>query len=277
MTVAIAWVATRSDGRKDLYLATDSRTRGVRVLDVSPKILTLPRTDSAVCFAGDTSISYPLMLQLSYAIAAHRPARERNLDLCELKSHLLHVMTDMVQTIEDQAEDLGRNDARLLFVGYSWRTQSFKIWELSYSPQEKRSRAEERENFHPRLHQVAFVGDRAKDLRSSVIAMLNRGDSHAPANLEPLQVLAKMLRQCDTTDSIGGAPQLVRIGPHMNTRVFSVLWGSPKVPTLFGRGLFEYENSDFWTIDPDSGDISAPRMFGSGDTQVVIKSGSDTG
>jgi hypothetical protein len=32
--------------------------------------------------------------------------------------------------------------------------------------------------------------------------------------------------------------------------------------TLFGRPLFDYENSDYWTVDPLSGKVERPRKFG---------------
>ena len=51
MTLSLAWV--RSAGKtKDLVMATDSRMRAGRAWDVGPKILTLARTDCAICFAG---------------------------------------------------------------------------------------------------------------------------------------------------------------------------------------------------------------------------------
>lgn len=68
MTVAIAWVATRSDKRQDLYMASDSRTSGGQVFDACPKIQLLPRGDCAICFAGDVSMTYSLMLHISCAI-----------------------------------------------------------------------------------------------------------------------------------------------------------------------------------------------------------------
>lgn len=89
MTLSIAWLAKRSDGREDLYFASDSRTRGGAIIDTTPKIITLPRSDCAIAFAGDTAETYPLMLHISAAIDAHGPARDRNLDLKELKGHLL--------------------------------------------------------------------------------------------------------------------------------------------------------------------------------------------
>ena len=126
MTISIAWVATRSDGREDLYFASDSRTRGARVLDVSPKVLMLPRTDAAISFAGDTIAAYPMMMQISNAIAAHQPALQRNLDVSELKKHLLRVLTDMLASVQDFAQGFDTTDGQFLFGGYSWRSKRFR-------------------------------------------------------------------------------------------------------------------------------------------------------
>jgi hypothetical protein len=32
--------------------------------------------------------------------------------------------------------------------------------------------------------------------------------------------------------------------------------------TLFGRPLFDYENADFWIVDPFTGRFRRPRKFG---------------
>lgn len=75
MTIGVAWVAKRRDGREHLYIASDSRVTGGQRLDACPKMLTLPRSDCALCFAGDTAAAFPLMIHIAYAIAAHEPAR----------------------------------------------------------------------------------------------------------------------------------------------------------------------------------------------------------
>lgn len=46
----------------------------------------------------------------------------------------------------------------------------------------------------------------------------------------------------------------------MNTRPFCVKWEGQD--TLFGRVLFEYENTDYWSIDPYTGEFELPRKFG---------------
>src|SRR5271157_1355618 len=160
MTVGIAWVGTRSDGREYLYMASDSRTRGGSVFDASPKILTLSRTDCAICFAGSTAATYPLMMQLSNAVAAHQPARERALDIGTLKAHLLKTLTDLVASIKDAVEPFRSDDAQFLFGGYSWKSKAFRLWTIYYEVVRKGFAARPSANFHPRLRTVAFVGDR---------------------------------------------------------------------------------------------------------------------
>gem|GEM_PF-6109843 len=133
-----AWVAKRKDDRTYLYIATDSRTRGCMVLDFCPKILLLPRSDCAICFAGDTAATYPLMLQLSDAISSHLPAKERSLDIRTLKPHLLRVFTDIVANIKDASDPIKPRDVQFIFGGYSWLSKTFEIWTIYYSEKDKK-------------------------------------------------------------------------------------------------------------------------------------------
>lgn len=263
MTIAIAWIATRSDGREDLYFAADSRTRGIRVLDVSPKILMLPRSDCAICFSGDTDAAYPLMLQIASAIAAHEPARTRNLDLAELKHHLLRVITDIVNNVRDAAEQFNAKNVQFIFGGYSWRSKTFKLWTIYYDATSKSFCAREAVTFHKLLSKATFIGDWAKKYRAALCKELDN-NVLKEANYEPLKVLAHLIRSATSDDSIGGVPQVIRIGPHMNTRPLCVLWGSKMERYLFGRKLFDYEHCDYWAIDPDTGRILPPKHFAVG-------------
>lgn len=254
MTVALAWVGQRKDGLQHLYLASDSRLTGART-DASPKILTLPRSDCALCFAGDTHATYPMMLQIANAIGAHQPARERSLDIARVKDHLLRVLTDLAQRYETPFK---KEDIQFIFAGYSWRTKRFRIWTIGYLPEEKRLYEREATTFLPRAQQIAWIGDWAKRVRNATAKELH-GEGR-PVNLEPLHVLAKFLKNATKEDSIGGAPQLVRISQHMTTRPFCVKWKG--TDTLLGRLLFDYENVDYWSIDPYTGEIFLPRKFG---------------
>lgn len=274
MTIAMAWVAQRKDGRKHLYIASDSRTRGSMVIDCCPKILTLPRSDCAICFAGNTAATYPLMMQLANAIAAHGPAHDRSLDIATLRAHLLRVFSDIVAGIDDAVDPIQKSDVQFIFGGYSWLKKEFCIWSIYYSEVQKKFAARPAKNFHPRLGQIAFIGDVAKDFRSKLIARLSVDDVDKTKHFEylPLALLRDELRAADRTSSIGGPPQLVRIAEHMNTRVLAVEWDASansteprmdiRAPTVLGRPLFDYENVDYWVLNPDTFSTVRPRTFG---------------
>jgi hypothetical protein len=259
MTIGIAWVGRRADGREHLYVAADSRTRGVHVLDACPKILTLPRSDCAICFAGDTYDTYPMMLQMAYAIGAHEPARDRSLDIARVKDHLLRVFNDIVLHVKDAAIPFSSSDAQFLFAGYSWLKKDFRIWTIQYSEIKKRFTAWEATAFHGRMRKAAFIGDWATRMRAATAKRLNTTSGSA-YYLEPLAIMSEFLGEAGRNDSIGGPPQLIRITEHMTTRPLCVRWND--TDTLLGRPLFEYENTDYWIVDPFSGKFQRPRKFG---------------
>ena len=270
MTIATAWVGTRSDGVSHLYFASDSRTRGGFVFDACPKVFPLPRSDSAICFAGELDWSYPLMVQISNAIAAHQPSRTRHLDVAQLKDHLVRIATDLVASIADSMIEFDATSAAFIFGGYSWRSAQFLVWTLTYDTTRKLFVARPNQNFHVKLSQAAFIGDWAGKFRSRLHKALARDNQTAihPEHL-PFIELSQLLKETDQTDSIGGPPQVVRIGAHMNTRVFCVPWGTPPRKTLFGRRLFDYENCDYWSLDPSTGIISPPDPIGPRDNDRV--------
>lgn len=272
MTIAMAWVGQRKDRLKHLYIASDSRTRGAMVFDFCPKILTLPRSDCAICFAGDTAATYPLMLQLANAISAHLPAKERSLDIRTLKPHLLRVFSDIINNVKDAASPIKPDDVQFLFCGYSWLSKTFEIWTIYYSEKEKKFFARPAKNVHPLMGQIAFIGDVATKVRATFIQKLNSFKGQLPPHfeLEPLKILRDILRSADMHASIGGAPQLVRIAEHMNTKVIGVKWsnGREKFTTLLGRRIFDYENTDNLTIDLDTFKYIRPRSFGYRDIEI---------
>lgn len=271
MTIGLAWVSTRSDGREDLYLAADSRTRGIRVLDLSPKLFPLPRSDCALCLAGDTASTYPLALQIAAAIAAHGPARERNMDITELKFHILRVLTDTINRVRDSMAPLTTHDPEFIFAGYSWRRKDFQIWSLNFDVARHQFVAREAKAFHKTLRKAAFIGDYARKFRSQLTIQLNGLSRNV--STEPLSLLATNLKSATGNDSIGGAPQVLRIGPHMNTRPLCVLWGTERRRHLYGRELLSYENCDYWAIDPATGKSEPPLHFAIGhDADSDIKS-----
>ncbi len=264
MTIGLAWVGRRADGREHLYIASDSRVTGGLRWDACPKILPLPRSDCALAFAGDTATTYPLMIQVANAIAAHEPARERSLDIGRVKNHLLRVLTDFVGRMDTKVLPFARADAEFLFAGYSWMSKDFRIWTIFFDEASKTFISREAVSFHPHLAKAAFIGDWARRFRGELAKEL--GPFSKPAYLAPFTLLARRLSEVGPEDSIGGPPQLIRISQHMNTRPLCVRWNGED--TLFGRPLFEYENTDYWSVDPSTGKFSRPRKFGYRESEV---------
>ena len=86
--------------------------------DQSPKIITLPRSDCAICFAGETIYAYPLMIQLYFAIDSYTRSRQRAMDLHDLRGHVLNVLNDLHESVfftETKQEDLKATE--FLLVG----------------------------------------------------------------------------------------------------------------------------------------------------------------
>lgn len=116
-------------------MATDSRLRCGRAWDVAPKILTLPRTDCAICFAGDTDDAYPLMLSMSAAIGDYPKSRSRGMDIFDVKGHTLRVFNHLRSFVSDLPRGQAAADppnADFVFGGHSWRKKRFAIWLLHY-------------------------------------------------------------------------------------------------------------------------------------------------
>jgi hypothetical protein len=170
----------------------------------------------------------------------------------------LRVFSDTVARITEPVLPFEKGDAQFIFAGYSWLKKDFRIWTIYYAPHVKRFEAREALSFHPRLRKAAFIGDWSTRVRSRLIHQLNA--SQRLAHLEPLEVLSAQLQSCGRDDTIGGPPQLLRITQHMNTRPLCVKWKDED--TLFGRPLFEYENVDYWIVEPFSGRFLKPRKFG---------------
>jgi hypothetical protein len=164
----------------------------------------------------------------------------------------------MLGGFEELPQPFKSSDVQFLFAGYSWIRKDFRIWTIYYSDKERRFAAREAKAFGPRLRKAAFIGDWAKKVRTNLVRELAEGKG--PAYLEPLRVLAMTLQSAEPPDTVGGPPQLVRITQHMNTRALCVRWKGKD--TLFGRPLFDYENTDYWIVDPFSGRLSRPRKFG---------------
>jgi hypothetical protein len=278
MTLATTWIRKLPSGTEELVFATDSRIRFGCAWDCAPKILTLPRSDCAICFAGDTHYAYPLMLQMSAAIDLYSKSRDRAMDIHDLKSHTLKAFNNMREDIHDRPlaqEELEVPEVIFLFGGYSWKQKSFAIWMLHFDLAIKKFTYRPVKNWAPanswfgNFKHAVFVGDRehVHEAKKNLMNLLrdrypssnSQGDSFT-FDMEPFEVLRDMLRRSTARSSIGGPPQIVKVYQHMNCRPVGIYWPNRESGqvSVLGRPLLGYETPRWSILDPDTLQTESP-------------------
>jgi hypothetical protein len=251
MTLCIAWIR-KLVNHEELVITTDSRLRSYGDWNCGPKIITFQRTDCAICFQGDTTFAYPMLLQLQTAVSNFPKAVDRTQDIYKFKGQLLDILNDMLIYKSDYEVP----ETSFLFGGYSWEKEKFALWQIHYDPNAK--------IFTHRPIQfwrsvegeikVFFIGDYVDEAKKRLIEILKARDKlrTGSLNMEPFEVLRDMLRE--DRELIGGAPQLIKVYKHMNRTPIAVRWklNDKNVVTLFGRPLLTYEKPSYPVIDPDT-------------------------
>jgi hypothetical protein len=282
MTIALAWV--RTVGKcEELVFASDSRLCGDgRIIDVCQKAMTLPRSDCAVVFAGDTEDAYPLLQLMSSAIAAHAPLHRRSMDIRPLLAHTLKIFDGLANAIAESIPETEIPKATFIFGGYSWVQKNFCLWRIQYSITKRAFIAVEAKHFATHrnarkiftasrawardtgclyLGQFIAAGDQGEEAThrlNRLIAdrMAAREDCRRMRgfDMEPFEVVCAMLRDPSKARSIGGAPQLVKVYQYLESAPLAVYWPHRASGSicLSGRPILGYERIDRWILDPDS-------------------------
>lgn len=257
MTISLAWI--RKIGNvEELILATDSRLSFGCRWDCCPKLMALPRNDSAICFAGDTLYAYPILIQFMSAIEQHERVKSRALDIAELKGHMLRVMNNMASRICDLPVGVDESpETTFLLGGWSWRSGRYFTWLLHYDPSIKRFTFRPTTTWAGKKNEkfMAFTGDYQSEFKQRLVALLRaKGKLESGGfDMEPFEVLRDMLRS-NQYPLIGGAPQVMKVYKHANCLPHAVYWpdkGSGEV-SLMGRPLMDYESSRYLVMDPDT-------------------------
>jgi|GEM_PF-539445 len=285
MTISIAW--TRKEHNiEQLVFASDSRISAGEKFDACPKMLALPRTDCAISYAGTSGDALSMMLQLSLAIQSYPAAMKLSLELSALKSHAIKIFNAMLKEIKLEQirgnPSTVRTNASFLFGGYSWRRRDFEFWSLRYAKTTNEfisrppmilsvntetnkvsTETRPREKLRP-LGRIAVVGDQTRAAEKLLIRLLNQKLETDPRmnrlHMEPFEVIRELLRNRNLRglpdrDSIGGAPQLMKVFQYCQTASFAVRWpdsdGTIR-PFLNGRPCLDYENLDILCLDPDT-------------------------
>lgn len=256
MTISIAWVR-KIKTVEELVIASDSRLSFGCRWDCCPKILAIPRGDSAICFAGNTMYAYPVMLQAIAAVTQHPRLLSRGMNLDDLKGHLLRVLNSMVSLIHDLPKGGDSDpDTTFLFAGWSWKHSRFKIWLLHYDTHQRKFTFRPASRWRGLNSEkvFTFTGDYEANYKERLISLLRKKKKIAGGgfDMEPLEILRDMLRD-PSFDLIGGAPQIMKVYKYSSCKPYAVFWPnkSAAIVNLLGRPLLDYEQSDYLVLDTD--------------------------
>jgi hypothetical protein len=72
--------------------------------------------------------------------------------------------------------------------------------------------------------------------------------------MEPFEVVRDMLRYSGHSETVGGAPQVVKVYQYMQTAALGIFWPDKKAGQIYlqGRRCLDYERIDNWLLDPDT-------------------------
>jgi|TARA_R110002033_G_scaffold163161_1_gene200098 hypothetical protein len=268
VTLVVSWVRTTKKGAQEVLIASDSRLSGGGVLDCSPKIIELPRSDAIMAFSGETYFAYPMLLQVSEAINAYRPLRERVIDYNPMRAHIMSILNNMVGLYQNVIKGLDTPEAGFILAGYSWFNKEFCIDQIYFDQKIQKFIHRPSKRGIGNFGKVSFSGDWSQIAYKRLLKLLQERhgvscvgkDSNFEKffHMEPLEVLRDCLRETGEYDSIGGAPQIASVSQHMNSRQTAVYWPNKEngVPHLGGRPIFRNEYIDYWILDPDTLDKS---------------------
>ncbi len=284
MTVVIAWVRTVHDC-EELVFVSDSRLSGDgRNFDACPKILSLPRSDCVIAYAGYSGHAFPMILQLQRSIDSHEPARRGSLDIPTIRTHALKIFDRMAKLIRPSTHIYPEQDvspeASFVFGGYSWVKKEFELWTFTHSKSENRFEARPATwiGFSSELNRyvvllakfprqgpdqfskIAFAGTEGQVQRAKHLLLdkLNAEKTEEKIqqgmDWQPFEVIRDMLRDPNRDESIGGAPQIVKLYQYMHSASLAVYWPDKKGNQVYlqGRPCLGYEQVDNWILDPDT-------------------------
>lgn len=227
-------------------------------------MFTLPRTDAAICFAGDTYFAYPLIAQISQAIQSHFPLRDRAMDYVPFRTQMVKLLNAIVANYQAYVEEMKNPDTAFLLGGYSWFRKEFCIDKISFNKGLGRFEHKTCESGIGNFGKILFIGDWAREASHRLHSILRKkygeeslirgGPIRESLGYEPLAVVRDLLRGAGANDTIGGAPQIVAVAQHMNARHTAVFWPNKEAGKIFvgGRPVFDFENIENWIMDPDT-------------------------
>ena len=182
---------------------------------------------------------------------------------------MLKVFEGIREFVHDSVGTEDIPSAEFIFGGYSWIRKRFMIWKIHFQAGMGSFQADSAKTW--RGIPWIFAGDveHVKEARIRLSELLNsRGNGphqveRFKLDWEPFEVIRDMLRQAEKdreryrNDTIGGAPQILKIYEHLNSRFIGVQWEIGKQRNsqgvyIAGRKTLTYESPSVWVLNPDT-------------------------
>lgn len=276
MTLCIAWIR-QENKNQELVFATDSMlTGGGETWKHGVKLFELPRKDCLLCFAGETSKAYPLILNLVSSIKFDNKVMNQHTDLRQVLEYLCSTFTGIINSLVYELGDLEAYNpytaAKFMFGGWNWKTQLLEFWEIYYGMNERKFLYKGYDSNNSRAYHM--IGDHLTEAEEFFIQELTNAGKRIQGafDMEPFLVLSRMARDNDNYRPIDGALQIAKVYQSGSTEFFGVMWQSVNGKhTFLGRELNPYIKPQIRFIDPDSGsilDMELPKNISKLDTAI---------
>ncbi|MGE4403724.1 MAG: hypothetical protein AB7F61_18895 [Desulfobulbus sp.] len=264
MTLCTAWVR-QINNTDELVFATDSTLTGGEKWDHGIKLFELPRKDCLLCFAGQTSRAYPLILNLVSSLQFNKRLENPETSISEILNHVSELFTSLIKTVvsEIQSENIHdlRGSARFLFGGWCWQTNCFRIWKLYYSQDAEGFLFDELTNDTSKTRFYTFMGGAAIDVetvaKQKFKEILMAEDLvDLKLDMEPLRVLRDIALD-PAVREVGGSLQIAKVYKSGKSEFFGIYWPSIKGnPCFQGREHNEYSKPAVRYFSPDTFEIT---------------------
>ena len=264
MTLCTAWVR-QINSTDELIFATDSTLTGGEKWDHGIKLFELPRKDCLLCFAGQTSRAYPLILNLVSSLQFNQRLENPETSISEILNYVSELFTSLIKSVvseipSENIHDL-RGSARFLFGGWCWQSSSFRIWKLYYSHEAEGFLFDELTNDTSKTRFYTFMGGAAIDIEDAARQkfkeiLLSEDLVDLKLNMEPLRVLRDFALD-PAVREVGGSLQIAKVYKSGKSEFFGIYWPSINgKPCFQGREYNEYTKPAVRYFSPDTFDIT---------------------
>lgn len=264
MTLCVAWIR-QVNNTEELVFATDSMLTGGEKWDKGIKLFELSRKGCLLCFTGNTLRAYPLILNLISSIKFNSRLENPETDLLEILYYITDLFSNLIKSIvsEVPGEDLHtlRSEAKFIFGGWCWRSNSFRVWNLSYSEDVEGFLFEELSNDESKTRFYHFIGDAQNtDIEKEAFKkfkqlLFDKDKFDYKLDMEPLTILRHVALTPEVRE-VGGSLQIGKVYKSGRSEFFGILWPSSKGNPFFqGREYNKFTRPPVKYYDPDTLEI----------------------